>query len=143
MSCSKVIDAHLTAQKQTAQLFETEASVFFIALCKEQSPPIFQLFYTHMHAPNTNGSQVPISSFSPLKQPLNPNGKTRATGFMAMVLDKADSYTIKMRARLESGEAFDLAKTVELKAGEAMQFADQGFTIGVARLPQVKKDNPL
>ncbi len=135
-SCSEVVDAHLTAQKRTAQLFKTDASVFFIALCQEQSPPIFQLFYTQMHEPNKNGSQVPISSFSPLKQPINPNVKSRSTGFMAMVLDQADSYTVKMRARLASGEAVDLAKTFVLKAGDSMQFSGQGMTVGVARLPQ-------
>lgn len=136
MSCKDVINDHLSAQRQTAQLFETDESVFFIVLCKEQSPPVFQLFYTNMHPPNTNGSQVPISSFSPLKQPINPNGKTRSTGFMAMGLDQADSYTVKMRARLASGEAVDLAKTFVLKAGDIMQFSDQGMTVGVARLPQ-------
>lgn len=74
-----------------------------------------------------------MTTFVHVKPPVNPNGKTKVTGFLAVNRAKDNSFTLRLRARLATGEAIDIAKTVVLSAGESIVFEDGKIHVGIAR----------
>lgn len=81
-----------------------------------------------------NKSITPMTTFGHVKPLVNPNGKTKVTGFLAENRAKDNSFTLRLRARLATGEAIDIAEKVVLSAGESIVFEDGKIHVGMARL---------
>jgi hypothetical protein len=75
-----------------------------------------------------------MTTFVHAKLPTNPNGKTKVTGFLAVNRAEANSFTLRLRVRLATGDAIDIAKKMVLTAGKTIVFQDSEIQIGVARL---------
>ena len=135
-SCKVLINQHIDGQLLAAKMFNSKQAYFAVVVCKEAPNPLFNVYYTILHS-NKKGkhsSYVPISSLIHVNQPINPNGKTTSTGFLAAEPKAEDLYTVKMRSRLASGEAIDYSHTMELKPGDSSLFVDKGIMVGIARL---------
>lgn len=133
-SCESVIKYHLNADLHASELFPNSRNTFVVVLCKHGTSPIYDKFFAHLHDSAQHQYNTPTGGLSRLHQVLDPNGKTRTTGVIVSSTKNANEYTLQTRTRMATGEAIDIATTMQLKQKESHVFVSRGITVGVARL---------
>ena len=135
LTCKSLIEQQLANHQDKSTLFENRNDIVVVVICAPKPLPI----YFMMHTKLLSGEQLrktttPMTTFVNAKVPIDPNGKTKATGFFAVNRTEENSFTLRLRVRLATGNALDIAKKMVLKAGQTIVFKDSEIQVGVARL---------
>lgn len=133
-TCKELVAKHFDTQRLAAKLFEYDKSVFSVILCKLESPSIYDVFYTQLHDANLPAHSVPSGSLSRIRQTTHIVEEARSTGFVVKERSGQHTYTVKLRARLATGEALDMSKTQLLIPKDHIIFEQQGITVGMLHL---------
>jgi hypothetical protein len=135
LNCKSLVEHQITNQLDTSRLFNNRKDIVVVVICAQKPLPIYFVLHTKlMSEEQLMKSITPMSTFVHVKPPVNPNGKTKVTGFLAVNRAKDNSFTLRLRARLATGEAIDIAKKVVLSTGESIVFEDSEVQVGIARL---------
>jgi hypothetical protein len=133
-NCKDVVDKQLNSQVSAAHLFPTKHAHFSVIICSEQPNPFFDVFDAILHSKKSASINPSLGALTRIKQPINPNGKSRSTGVIVSENSAANQFTVKLRVRLDSGEAIDISKTITLVEGALITYLDKNMLVGVARL---------
>ncbi|GAA0858402.1 hypothetical protein GCM10009114_27900 [Aliiglaciecola litoralis] len=135
VGCEDLVKQQLDAQTLAAALFKNDKSLFVVITCRQSELPIYTLSYAQLHDASKHKYNVPTSSLSPVNLPINPNGQSKTTGFLVANKSPNNSYTVKLRSRMATGEAIDINYTTQLAVGESVQFKQHDIFVGMVRLP--------
>lgn len=135
LTCQSLIEQQLANQLDNATLFNHPKSTVIVIICAQNPLPIYYMLHTRlMSDERLKKTTTPMTTFVNVKLPVNPNGKTKATGYLVVNRDEANSFTLRMRVRLASGGAIDVGKKIELVAGQTIVFEESEVQVGIARL---------
>lgn len=127
--CSSLLDA--VAKKQTLQLafFQQQKTPILITLCRSSTPKVFEQFYANLHLDRVSSSTTPKAALTRMKQVTRPEHDVFATGVLALSGADLDQYQLRMRVRINNGEATDLTVNLAQRAGPVLIAADEDFDI--------------
>ena len=136
LTCQSLIEQQLANQLDSSILFDDRKAIVVVTICAQKAITRFTLCYIQNCClmSDLKKTTTPMTTFVHAKLPTNPNGKTKVTGFLAVNRAEANSFTLRLRVRLATGDAIDIAKKMVLTAGKTIVFQDSEIQIGVARL---------
>lgn len=135
LTCQSLIEQQLANQLDNATLFNHPKPIVVVIICAQKPLPIYYMLHTRlMSDERLEKTTTPMTTFVNVKLPVNPNGKTKATGYLVVNRDEANSFTLRMRVRLASGDALDIGKKIVLVEGQTTAFEDSEVQVGIARL---------
>jgi hypothetical protein len=135
LTCKSLIEQQLANQLDSSALFDNRKAIVVVIICTQKPLPIYFMLHTKLLSEERlKKTTTPMTTFVNVKVPVNPNGKTKATGFLAVNRAEDNSFTLRLRVRLATGDAIDIGKKMVLTAGQTMVFKDSEIQVGVARL---------
>ena len=135
LNCKSQVEQQLVNQLDNSKLFKNRQAIVVVVICAQKPLPVFFMLQTKLMSKEKLETTItPMTTLVNVKLPLNPNGKTKATGFLAVDRDYDNRFTLRLRTRLATGEAIDIGKDLELSPGKSMVFEDSNIQVGVVRL---------
>ncbi|GAB5381148.1 MAG: hypothetical protein Alis3KO_04170 [Aliiglaciecola sp.] len=133
-TCKELISSQIQTNLSASALFNVDQQLFAVVLCKKQSPQLYDVFYTQLHDKNLPKQSVPSGILSRSRQPVDITGEAKSTGYVVKERSGTHTFTVRLRARLSTGEAIDISRTLPLKEGESLVFENQGINVGIVNL---------
>ena len=135
LTCQTLIEQQLANQLDSSTLFDDRKAIVVVTICAQKPLPVYAMLHTKLLSDERlKKTTTPMTTFVHAKLPTNPNGKTKVTGFLAVNRAKDNSFSLRLRVRLATGDAIDIAKKMVLTAGKTIIFEDSEIQVGVARL---------
>ena len=135
LTCKSLIEQQLANQLDNSSLFNNRKAIVVVIICAQKPLPIYYMLHTNlMSDERLKKTSTPMTTFVNVKLPINPNGKTKATGFLAVNRAEDNSFTLRLRVRLATGDAIDVGKKIVLRPGQIIVLEDSELHVGLARL---------
>lgn len=133
--CTSLIESELDTRRQAAELFPSPLETLTVVICKQGDEPVYQWLYTFLHNQDKHKYAPSSGALSNVSLPFNPNPKSKTTGVVLGEASEPNRFTIKLRTRFAAGQALDISQSVEVKLGDSQVIENNGFILGVQRLP--------